>query len=522
MRKQIIVFILSLYLLLMVIFSGWGNHLIVAYDISGSMYRLKDRRLPSGYKYFMKEEDFDRLTKYLVRLIFVGPPENILPNDARISGKLDPKPLYTPSDKLSLFTFHSSHQEILKMQPGVSKTHFEEQLPDLWGKNPFIGLESFVYRAEIHIYELAEQFYKSNSSKEITYWIMVSDSDEDTSTTYEKNPDELKKLAKLKEKYNTESMYYLLVNRHVDIYVYRMVPKGTPRPLTPVDIGPKIGGDPPFKNFFIVSNKSPNQPLGEVEFSKVGKWLKSIPLMVKSRDSVPESFQPQDVTMLAVGPGGENVKRRHPLQPQRTLPQGFQIKLPADSKELRNGKICPQFLLGYHYDGQDHTVPINQQLKFSTPHSNPLPAILGILLGVLVLAAGGLGGYALMKGSKKSKDVSFVIETADEVFSNRKNFTLLDGQTLGLGDDKVNYDYTFDVGCSDSFLHNENGTLVLQTPTTPQKLSESDKFSVVNQGGDAVELQISPTTVSQTSETELFSSTSSSTSAREDDPLSRI
>ena len=505
--------------MLVMIFPVWGNHAIIAYDVSGSMHRLRNG---SGYKVFMKEEDFDRLNKYILHLLFSGPSGNILPNDAQISSRLESKPLYTPSDHISLFTFHSSQNDILRIQTGVSQTYLEKQLPNLWGQNPFKGLESFVSRAEIHIYELAEQFYQSKSLAEITYWIMVSDYDEDISTKYEKNPSEMKKLASLEAKYEMGEVYHLLVNRHVEVKVYQVVPKGTPAPPLPVKRGPKAGGNPPFQNFFIASHKSPNQPLREIEFSKSGKWVKSEPLIVKSRDNLLNSFQPQDLTMLIASSGRKIPKWSHNLQPERPLPQGFQIRLP-DSKELRNAKNRPEFLLGYNCEGQNYNIPINQPLRFSAPRSNTAAAIFGVLLGLLVLGSAGFAGYTLMKRMKGPKNISFTIEMTDGMFNKREDFTLPEGQRLGFSDDKVNYYCNFDVGCSDSFLINEKGTLILQTPTNPQKLLENDTFSVFNQGGDRVEIKISPANVSQTSETtDPLSSTASSALTGENDPLNQI
>ncbi|MBC8232442.1 hypothetical protein H8E77_23075 [bacterium] len=519
MCKQMTCLILNLCLMLVMIFPVWGNHAIIAYDVSGSMHRLRNG---SGYKVFMKEEDFDRLNKYILHLLFSGPSGNILPNDAQISSRLESKPLYTPSDHISLFTFHSSQNDILRMQTGVSQTYLEKQLPNLWGQNPFKGLESFVSRAEIHIYELAEQFYQSKSLAEITHWIMVSDYDEDISTKYEKNPSEMKKLASLEAKYEMGEVYHLLVNRHVEVKVYQVVPKGTPAPPLPVKRGPKAGGNPPFQNFFIASHKSPNQPLREIEFSKSGKWVKSEPLIVKSRDNLLNSFQPQDLTMLIASSGRKIPKWSHNLQPERPLPQGFQIRLP-DSKELRNAKNRPEFLLGYNCEGQNYNIPINQPLRFSAPRSNTAAAIFGVLLGLLVLGSAGFAGYTLMKRMKGPKNISFTIEMTDGMFNKREDFTLPEGQRLGFSDDKVNYYCNFDVGCSDSFLINEKGTLILQTPTNPQKLLENDTFSVFNQGGDRVEIKISPANVSQTSETtDPLSSTASSALTGENDPLNQI
>ena len=518
MRNPIAGLILSLYFLLAISFSVWGNHVIIAYDISGSMYRLRDK---SGYKVFMKEEDFDRLNKYLLRLIFVGPPGSILPNDAEISSRLEPQPLYTTSDHISLFTFHASQNDILKMQTAVSQEHLEEKLPNLWKQNPFTGKESFVSRAEIHIYELSEQFYDANPG-EITYWIMVSDYDEDISTKYEKNPTEMKKLANLEEQYGTDAVYHLLVNRHVEVKVYRMLPMGATAPPLPNKRGAKAGGNPPFQNFFIASHKSPNRPLTKIELSKSGKWVKSEPLIVKSRDNLSGSFQPQDLTMLIASSGRKMPRWTHRFQSERPLPQGFQIRLP-DSKELNNKKNLPEFLLGYNSNGQNYNVPIKQPLNFLTPKSNTAAVLLVVLLSLLILGGAGFSGYTLMKRAKGSKAVSFTIETTDGVFNKRENFNLLEGQRLGFSDDRTNCDYNFDVGCSDTFLENEKGTLVLQTPTNPQRLLENDTFSLSNQDGDRIEIKINPTTVSQTPEmTDPLSSTSSSESTKENDPLSQI
>ena len=510
MFKQAVSSAVFLCLFLIISFPAYSGNVIVAYDYSGSMCKL-------GKMILMKSEDLDRLNTYLVHIIYDGRPKRMLPNDAEIIMDLGSEPLYTESGWLSLFQFDKNFKDLISQEKVVSRKRFREALPN--SKLPFLGQESFVHEAELRMHEIADSFYESSDSKEVTYGIIVSDLDEDTSTATRKNPRILRKLAELKKKYDTEVIYDLLVNRHVNIVVYRMVPKGSVVP--PTKIPPTIPVAAPFKNFVLVADKTSITPLRKIELTKEGKWLNSVPLFVNSRDDLPASFEPQK---LIVSTG--KVKQVFDLNAKKPLPQGFMLKFSSDRIDPRWSESKPRFLLGYRNDGIDHIVPINQRVTFLSPPGNSGPAIIIVILVLMALAMIAFLIWYLMKRSRRDKHVSFFIETSGGVFSKNGNFILPDGSSLGLGGDSSDYYAVFDVGSSNSSLKNKGGKLDLYTSEeSRKKLAENDEFSVVNKDGETISMRIRSEDAPQKSEKEeVFSEIAGrpSGAAGEDSRLDRI
>ena len=481
---------LTLCIILMMSLSAYAENVIIAYDFSGSMCKLRDSKSHFGVKVFMKEEDLARLNNYLTQLIYVGQLSRILANDAEIVTKLGSKPLYNQSDKMWLFKFHTVNEDLINGKTDVSQSDFEKALPDPWRQYPFSGQDSFISKAELHAHELADTYYGAEvSSKKATYIIIISDYDEDISLTGDKDVLGLKKLSELMDKQRTQKVYDLLVNRHVYIRVYVIAPEGVSIP-SPGQVTETTISEAPFTKFVILSSKNSNTPVKQADLMKRDKWRESGPLFISSQESLPASFKPQELDMYI----GEN-KRPYPLKSDKALPQGFQVKLP-DDKDLKKALITnpPKFLLKYSYDGNNHIVPIKQNIRFNMQSTGKsagkiIAIILAILFGLAML---GFLVWYLIKNIGGKKTISFLIATTDSTFKKEKEFTLSGKETLSLGSDRANYDYVFDVGSSGSFLKNTKGKLDLNTYKGRTKISLNDEFKVADDKGDDIKLTIRP------------------------------
>jgi len=229
-----------------------GSHVIVAYDVSQSM-------IFTGDKVWLREKDVKRLNGYVTDILFVAPPTEQAEDDVIIN-KLPPEPLYKEADKLSFFLF-AEFPLILETQMFLKRGQFSWKLaPNL---EHFNGVSSFLHRAEMKVYELTEIFYAFNLKSESTYWVLISDKDEDRGVEgRETLPQELHKLAALKEGYTTRLVYQLLVNRHVFLEVYRILPKGvTPAPAVVKQTSPTKTVPVPRKRSPVARKNSAPNPL---------------------------------------------------------------------------------------------------------------------------------------------------------------------------------------------------------------------------------------------------------------------
>ena len=144
-------FIVSVFLIFM-LFSPMAasKHIIVIYDVSGSMVKLN--------KDYMKSKDIRRVNEYLTDLLFTNTSQSLRDkvNDSYIK-ECDAvyvgKPLYQSGDTLT-YAEYAEKRDAKLNRAQVSKTEFQRQLP-----NPavlqisFYGLVSYLLRAEVEVYD---------------------------------------------------------------------------------------------------------------------------------------------------------------------------------------------------------------------------------------------------------------------------------------------------------------------------------------------------------------------------------
>ena len=119
-------FVISL-LLLLILFLPAANakHIIVIYDVSGSMHRHKGRTV-------MKSEDMRRVNDYLTGILFSDTSQKISGRDS-LTKACDPpyagKPLYQEGDFLT-YCAYAVNRKCTKKQKGMSRHEFQQLLPD--------------------------------------------------------------------------------------------------------------------------------------------------------------------------------------------------------------------------------------------------------------------------------------------------------------------------------------------------------------------------------------------------------
>ena len=213
-------FIVSVFLIFM-LFSPMAasKHIIVIYDVSGSMVKLN--------KDYMKSKDIRRVNEYLTDLLFTNTSQSLRDkvNDSYIK-ECDAvyvgKPLYQSGDTLT-YAEYAEKRDAKLNRAQVSKTEFQRQLP-----NPavlqisFYGLVSYLLRAEVEVYD---ELYRDADDE--TYWVFVTDGDIDNSGKSDPGISSvLKRLAEIEDEFYSPMLYGVFVNNHVKIEVRRLQKRG--------------------------------------------------------------------------------------------------------------------------------------------------------------------------------------------------------------------------------------------------------------------------------------------------------
>ena len=197
-----------------------AKHIIVIYDVSGSMVRLKvDGRVNT----YMESEDIWRVNEYLTNLLFTNTSQALRDkvNDSYIkecdAAYVD-KPLYQSGDILTYAEY--AKQRITKINRAqVSKSEFQRQLPDpMTLKTSFYGMVSYLLRAEVEVYD---ELYRDADDE--TYWVFVTDGDIDNSG--ESDPgisSVLKRHAEIEDEFYSPMIFGVLVNNRVRVQVRKL------------------------------------------------------------------------------------------------------------------------------------------------------------------------------------------------------------------------------------------------------------------------------------------------------------
>ena len=211
-------FIVSVFLIFF-LFSppAAAKHIIVIYDVSGSMVRLGTN--PP----YMESEDIQRVNEYLTNFLFTDTSQSLRDrvNDSYIKecdAAYVGKPLYQSGDVLTYAEYAKQRTTTIN-RAQVSKSEFQRQLP-----NPatlriaFYGMVSYLLRAEVEVYD---ELYKEADDE--TYWVFVTDGDIDNSGKSDPGISSvLKRLAEIEDEFYSPMIYGVFVKNHVKIEVRRL------------------------------------------------------------------------------------------------------------------------------------------------------------------------------------------------------------------------------------------------------------------------------------------------------------
>ena len=210
-------FIVSVFLIFF-LFSPMaaGKHIIVIYDVSGSMVRLST-------DIYMESKDIRRVNEYLTNLLFTNTSQALRDkvNDSYIKecdAAYVGKPLYQSGDILTYAEY--AKQRTTKINRAqVSKSEFQRQLPDpMTLKTSFYGMVSYLLRAEVEVYD---ELYRDADDE--TYWVFVTDGDIDNSG--ESDPgisSVLKRHAEIEAEFYSPMIFGVLVNNRVRVQVRKL------------------------------------------------------------------------------------------------------------------------------------------------------------------------------------------------------------------------------------------------------------------------------------------------------------
>ena len=317
-----------------------AKHIIVIYDVSGSMVRLN--------KDYMKSKDIRRVNEYLTDLLFTNTSQSLRDkvNDSYIK-ECDAahvgKPLYQSGDTLT-YAEYAEKRDAKLNRAQVSKSEFQRQLP-----NPatlqisFYGLVSYLLRAEVEVYD---ELYRDADDE--TYWVFVTDGDIDNSGKSDPGISSvLKRLAEIEDEFYSPMLYGVFVNNHVKIEVRRLQKRGN------------------IDSIFVATPTQPKKPVQEIQLSpneegrffsetltidtenseKTQFHLNKVDVEIINRDNKPlQIMNPDNTTgMLIINP-----IELHGAPP----PHEFHISLPAN-REIAAPDNMIKFEVTYSFKGDD-------------------------------------------------------------------------------------------------------------------------------------------------------------------------
>lgn len=329
-----------------------AKHIIVIYDVSGSMYRLKTGK--DTYTTYMESDDILRVNDYVTNLLFSNVAQPLSDIDDTYIKECDAayvsKPLYQNGDVLTYAEYAKQRTEKISRRQ-VNKAEFQKQLPNPTRmKESFYGLVSYLLRAETEVYD---ELYRE--ADEETYWLFVTDGDIDNSGKSDTGIAAiLKRLAEIEEEYYAPLVLGILVNNHVKIEVRKLQKRRD------------------IDTIFIANQMKPDEPATKLSLSEdnAGQFI-SETLVIDTKNSQKTKFQLASLTVEVVD------KNRKPLQVANqdnkvealqlnpvplggsSPPYALRIPFPANPELAIPGNQL-KLEVTYTYDGVDkvHPVPL--------------------------------------------------------------------------------------------------------------------------------------------------------------------
>ena len=318
-----------------------GKHIIVIYDVSGSMVKLSTDT-------YMESQDIRRVNEYLTNLLFTNTSQALRDrvNDSYIKecdAAYVGKPLYQSGDILTYVEY--AKQRITKInRASVSKSELHQRLPDpMTLKASFYGMVSYLLRAEVEVYD---ELYRDADDE--TYWVFVTDGDIDNSG--KSDPDissVLKRLAEIEDEFYSPMIFGVFVNNHVKIEVRRLQKRGD------------------IDSIFIATPMNAKEPIQEIQLSpnEEGRFF-SETLTIDTENSEKTQFHLNKVDVEIIGRDNKPLQIMNPDNTTGMLlidpiefhgtrpPHEFHISLPAN-REIAAPDNMMTLEVTYSFKGDD-------------------------------------------------------------------------------------------------------------------------------------------------------------------------
>ncbi len=317
-----------------------AKHIIVIYDVSGSMFRLKTGK--DTYNTYMEPEDIQRVNAYLTTLLFTDAAQPLHDIDDTYIKECDAayvsKPLYQSGDVLTYAEYAKQRNEKISRKQ-VNKEGFQRELPDAKRmKESFYGRVSYLLRAETEVYD---ELYREADDE--TYWMFVTDGDIDNSGKSDTGIAAiLKRLAEIEEEYYAPLLLSILVNNHVKIEVRKLQKR---RDIDAI---------------FIANHKKPDEPAEKLSLSNddAGQFI-SETLVIDTKNTEKAKFKLETLTVEVVD------KNRSLLQ---VANQDNQVEaLQVDAVPLRGSS--PPYELRIPFPANPELATPGNQLKLEVTYT---------------------------------------------------------------------------------------------------------------------------------------------------------
>ncbi|MDE0483510.1 MAG: hypothetical protein OXI67_13095 [Candidatus Poribacteria bacterium] len=271
LRNTLIISLIFIFILLTPIIAA-AKHIIVFYDVSGSMVSL---RIDGQTNVYMGSNDMRRVNEYLTNLLFTNTSQDLRDNandtyikecDAVLVGK----PLYQSGDILTYVEYAKKGNTKINREQ-ISKNDFQQQLPNpMTLRRSFYGKVSYLLRAEVEVYD---ELYRETDDE--TYWVFVTDGDIDNSGKSDPGiANVLKRQAIIEDEFYDPMIFGVFVNNHVKIEVRRLQKRGD------------------IDSIFIATPTKPKEPVRKIQLSrdKEGKFF-SETLLINTENSEESKFK---------------------------------------------------------------------------------------------------------------------------------------------------------------------------------------------------------------------------------------
>ena len=340
-RNTLIVNVLLVFILFSPVAVA-AKHIIVIYDVSGSMISL---RIGGNVNTYMESEDIRRVNKYLTNLLFTNTSQPPIDMDDTLIKACEAayvgKPLYQSGDILT-YAEYAKRRNTKLNRAKVSRTEFQRQLPDPTKlKSSFPGMVSYLLRAEVEAYD---DLYSEDDDE--TYWVFVTDGDIDNSGKSDPGISSvLKRHAEIEGEFYAPMIFGILVNNHVRIQIRRLQKRGD------------------INSIFIATPTKPKEQVRKIQLSRddEGRFITET-LTIDTENSAKAKFKLNNVNVEIID--RFNKPLLGILVPPVPLndnppPYEFRIPFPAQPEIAAPGNAL-KLEVTYNYNGEDevYSVPL--------------------------------------------------------------------------------------------------------------------------------------------------------------------